>query len=87
LASVGSGKQHQQAAKVHVFVQVYNCSFGPVTVVCLLEKFEVVFAQMFLHSILQEDAIKISDFNLDTFLLFMSRLCNRQDIDKIFTEM
>ena len=35
----------------------------------------------------QEDAIKISDFTLDTFLLFMSRLCNRQDIDKIFTEM
>ncbi|CAB3977438.1 1-phosphatidylinositol 4,5-bisphosphate phosphodiesterase classes I and II-like [Paramuricea clavata] len=35
----------------------------------------------------KEDAIKISDFTLDTFLLFMSRICNRQDIDKIFTEI
>ncbi|XP_028393517.1 1-phosphatidylinositol 4,5-bisphosphate phosphodiesterase beta-1-like isoform X2 [Dendronephthya gigantea] len=35
----------------------------------------------------KDDAIQISDFTLDTFLLFMSRICNRQDIDKIFTEI
>ncbi|XP_046860364.1 1-phosphatidylinositol 4,5-bisphosphate phosphodiesterase beta-4-like [Xenia sp. Carnegie-2017] len=35
----------------------------------------------------KDDFVKISDFSLDTFFLFMNRISNRQDIDKIFTEI